>query len=194
MIMVFAALTLLAMYLPTRAALQRATQHAAIAMATERSDTWLFFDESSMSYYWENDDTKLDSVYASLLKSFASGLNAAKAESIVINAEKNGVLTPQGRLSVEYGVVNHAVYREIVITATRTIPMPVDLSFIGFPREIPVTVTAIAPAPNGDEFLRNADLAAESAAYLYEKYGTTPGGLFAKIQEVADKIPAFLGI
>ena len=51
MIMIFAALVLLSIYLPARAVLQRATQFAATALANEASDTWLFFDESSMSYY-----------------------------------------------------------------------------------------------------------------------------------------------
>ena len=39
--MIFAGLVLLAMYLPTRAVLQQATQYAATALATEQSDTWL---------------------------------------------------------------------------------------------------------------------------------------------------------
>ena len=51
-IMIFAGLVLLAMYLPTRAALQRATQYAATAIATERSDTWLRHDPDALAYYW----------------------------------------------------------------------------------------------------------------------------------------------
>ena len=50
-IMIFAGLVLLSMYLPTRANLQRATQYAATAMATERSDTWLRHDPKNLEYY-----------------------------------------------------------------------------------------------------------------------------------------------
>ena len=51
-IMICAALVLLSVYLPLRAAMQRSTQFAATAIATERSDTWLRFDPDTLSYHW----------------------------------------------------------------------------------------------------------------------------------------------
>ena len=68
-IMIFAGLVLLAMYLPTRAALQRATQYAATAIATERSDTWLRHDPDALEYYWIHDKDELGNVYGSVLGS-----------------------------------------------------------------------------------------------------------------------------
>ena len=106
--------------------------------------------------------------------------------------EANGVLEPAGELSVEYGVVNYIVYKEIVVTATRTIPMPVDLSFVGFPSEIPVTVTSTAVVQNGDEFVRNMDLARDLTLFLAEKFNLTD--MLDGVAELGEKFTGFLGI
>ncbi len=53
--MIFAGLMLLAMYLPTRALLQRATQYTATALATERSGRWLRCNPETGDYYWVRD-------------------------------------------------------------------------------------------------------------------------------------------
>ena len=45
--MVFAGLFLLSVYLPTRTILQRGTQYAAEGIATARSDTWVAFETST---------------------------------------------------------------------------------------------------------------------------------------------------
>ena len=193
-IMVFAGLVLLAMYLPTRAALQQATQYAATAIATERSDTWLRHDPDSMTYYWETERSALGSVYGAVLGALTGNNrdDADNAEQAVINMEANGVLEPAGELSVEYGVVNYIVYKEIVVTATRTIPMPVDLSFVGFPSEIPVTVTSTAVVQNGDEFVRNMDLARDLTLFLAEKFNLTE--MLDGVAELGRKFTGFLGI
>ena len=174
MIMIFAALVLLAIYLPTRAVLQRATQYAATALAIEKSDTWLFFDENTMSYYWETDKSNLNNVYVDLLKTVRPGSDdAGKAETIVRKVEDSGISIKTGTLTVEYGIVNYVIYKEIVITATRRIPVGVDLSFIGFPEEIPITATSTAVVQNGDEFVRNMGMAVSFVEYINEKFGFT---------------------
>lgn len=180
MIMIFAALTLLAVYLPTRAALQRATQHAATAIATERSDTWLFYDESSMSYYWETNKSRLTNVYVALFS--GAGANASRGEEIAASAEGRGLSSKAGVLTVECSIVNWIVYSEVVVTARREFTAPVDLSFVGFPATIPIEVTSTAVVQNGDEFVRNMDLAAEFARYLIEKFG---------LSDIADSITSF---
>ena len=60
MIMVFAGLVLLSMYLPTRAQLQRATQYVATGMATARSDGSVSFDEDG--YSWAGGDKEFANV------------------------------------------------------------------------------------------------------------------------------------
>ena len=189
MIMILAALTLLAAYLPTRAALQRATQYASTAIATERSDTWLFFDESSMSYYWETDKSKLKNVYVALFS--GAGADASRGEEIAASVESRGVSSKAGALTVECSIVNRIVYSEVVVTAKREFKTPVDLSFIGFPTTIPIEVTSTTVVQNGDEFVRNMDIAAEFAKYLSEKFGLSDIG--NSISSFGSKVSSFFG-
>ena len=180
MIMIFAALVLLAMYLPARAALQRATQYAATAIATEQSETWLYFDEISMSYEWETNKSKLKNVYVAL---FSGTENAAsRGEEIATRIENRGIGSKAGVLEVQCHIFNRFVYKEIIVTAAREFTTPVNLSFISFPETITVTVTSTAVVVNGDEFVRNIDLAVEFVNYIIEKFGLT---------DIADTINSF---
>lgn len=193
-IMIFAGLMLLAMYLPTRALLQHATQQAATAIATERSDTWLRYDPETLEYGWVQNKDELGSVYGALFGALTGNKrdDADNAAQIVINKENNGVFKPGGETTVQYGVVNYIIYKEIVVTATHTIPLPVDLSFVGLPAEIPVTVTSTAVVQNGDEFVRNLDLAMDVTEYLAEKFNLTE--MFDSVGKVWDKFTGLLGI
>ena len=193
-IMIFAGIVLLSMYLPTRALLQRATQYAATAIATETSDTWLFYDFNGMHYSWAESRSDLSNVYVSLISSFKSTNrdDADDAERIVSAVVKSGVSTAPGKLQVEYTVVNHIVYKEIIVTATKRIPSPVRMPMVGFPEEIPITVSSTAVVTNGDEFVRNIDIAADLAGFLAEKTGLDD--LFGKVGEFFDKVYNFLGI
>jgi len=180
MIMIFAALVLLAMYLPSQAVLQRATQHAATAIAAETGDTWLFFDDGGMSYYWETDKNRLKNVYVDLFS--GSGDASSKGETIVTEMENRGIGIRTGSLHIESNIVNRILYKEVVVTATREFPAPVDLSFIGFPLTITVTSTSTAVVQNGDEFVRNIDMASDFIGFINEKYG---------LNNVADAISSF---
>lgn len=194
MIMIFAGIVLLAMYLPTRSILQRATQAAATAIAVEKSDTWLSFNVDSMEHEWMGSD-ELGNVYLSLIRAIGGGGrdDADNAEQIVLKLENTGIINLPGEPTVvTYGVVNYVVYKEIVVTATRTIPSPVDLSFVGFPKEIPITVTSTAVVQNGDEFVRNMDLAADITVKVSEALGADE--IFQKVREVGGKLTGFLGI
>jgi len=189
MVMVFAALVLLAIYLPTKAALQRATQYAATVLAVEHSDTWLFFDEGSMSYYWETDKNKLQNVYAALFSGF--GDIASKGEKIVIDIDGRGVSSKSGNLTIDCYAVNKFVYKEVVVTASREHSMPVNLSFIGFPETIIIAVTSTAVVQNGEEFVRNVDLAAEFAGFISKKFGLT--NVSDSISSAWSKVASILG-
>ena len=109
--MIFAALVLLSMYLPTRAVLQQATQYAATALATEQSDTWLYFDEEDMQYRWETDKGELSNVYIALIKSFFQGDVQENAETIVTELESNSLVSKQGTLTVDCQVINYIFYK-----------------------------------------------------------------------------------
>ncbi|AZN39940.1 TadE/TadG family type IV pilus assembly protein [Paenibacillus albus] len=190
-VLIFFALVMLSVYLPTRAILQRATQYAATAIATEHSDTWLRYDEASMQYRWKEDRGELDNVYEAAVKSILpkANANSDQAEKIVKNTENRVVLTPSGGygaynrdLQVSLHVVNYVVYKEIVVTATRNIHVPIHLSIIQFPEEIPITVTSTAVVQNGDEFVRNMDLAVDFIQYLDERYQISSSDAFKNFQ------------
>ena len=168
MIMIFAALVLLAIFLPARAVLQRATQFAATVIATETSDTWLFFDEGSMTYMHETNIRRLKNVYVDLFTE--TGDVQSKGEAIVIDIERRSISSKSGQLSVESSIVNKILYKEVIVTATREFPMPVDLSFIGFPDTITVTATSTAVVQNSEEFIRNIDMSSDFIEYIIDRY------------------------
>lgn len=170
MIMIFAALVLLSIYLPTRSALQRATQHAAAAIAAAESDTWLFFDESTMSFFWETNKANLENVYVALF----SGMDIQGiGENIVTETERGNLSMKAGTLTVNSDVFDRVLYKEVIITAEREFAIPIDLSFISFPQTISITATSIAVIQNGGEFVRNVDMAIDFVKYVTEKFGLT---------------------
>ena len=169
MIMIFAALVLLAIYLPTQATLQRATQHAATALAVEKSDTWLFFDESDMSYYWETDKSRLLNVYAAMFSDISDVV--PRGEDIAAYVDSRTISPKAGGLAIDCYVDNKYVYKEIVITATREYAMPVNLSIISFPETLTITATSTAVVQDGDEFIRSMDLAVDFAEFISKKFG-----------------------
>lgn len=192
--MIFTGLMLLAMYLPTRALLQRATQYAATALATERSDTWLRCDPDTGEYYWLENKDDLGTVYSTVFGALKGNNRdeALAAEQLVEKMESEGLVRVNADLKVQYGVLNYIVYKEIIVTATKTITMPVDLSFVGLQNEIPITVSSTAVVQNGDEFVRNIDLAVDLVSDLSEKYGLDK--TFGKVGEFLNKFNKLLGI
>lgn len=188
--MIFAGLMLLAVYLPVRMTLQHNTQYAATALATRQSDTWLDFDTASMEYNWHTWRAELPNVYASVLASFFMQDTQDDAETIVKKLDEKSITTREGDLTVNCEIYNRIIYKEITVTATRKIKMPVNLSFVKFPTEIGITVSSTAVVLNGDEFVRNMDLAAEFVTYLEKEYGLP----FSKLGEWMDKVYGVLGI
>ena len=175
-IMIFAGLVLLSAYIPTRAALQRATQYAATALATQHSDTWLFYDseDEGAGYFWEKDKNSLANVYSSGF----SGIDDAgdRADGIVKLADSRAPRLRGGELGISAYVNDRIIYKEIVVTATHTFTSPVDLSIVGFPREIEITVTSTAVVHDGDEFIRNVDLTVDFLDFISEKFGLSDIG------------------
>ena len=168
MILIFAALVLLSLYLPVQATLQRATQYAVTAIATEQSDTWLTFDDNSMSYGWFTHKSDLSNVYAELFS--GSGNVQTRAETIVTYVEGRGISVKAGTLNVHAETVNRVIYKEVVVSATREIPVVINLSLIGFPSSISITAESRAVVQNGDEFVRNIDLAGDFVEFIADKF------------------------
>lgn len=191
-LMIFAGLVLLALYLPVRSVLQEATQYAATAVATDRSDTWLYYNDTSMHYSWHTSKSDLPNVYVALFQSLTAGQEEETARRIVEDRMEKSIVRPRGDLEVQCDMLNYVLYKEIHVTATYTVKVPVDLSFVRFPTEIPITVTSVSVVQNGDEYVRNLDMARDFLEYLDNKYQFTE--IFGKVKEVGAKIGGFLGI
>ena len=174
MIMIFAALVVLSAILPTRAALQRATQYTAMVLATERSDTWLFYDLDSMNFYWEKDKGRLGTVYSQVLSD--TGDISVRAGKIVKDSDRRFISLKDGELMIESRFNNNVIAKEIIVTATRRINSPINLSFVGFPEIIDITVTSMAVVQDGDEFIRNVDLITDFSAFIAERFGLSNTG------------------
>ena len=173
-IMIFAALVLLAMYLPQRAILQESAQVAAVTIATERSDTWIAFDENARFISRSNQPAPRNVYVRAVQNAFPNALeDEAKARSIVESIAATGILTAPGNIYTELRYRNYLVYQEVIVTVTQTIPMPVNLAFIGFPEEITIVQQAVAVILDGDEFVRNIDIAKDLTKWLDNKLGVS---------------------
>ena len=194
MFMIFFALVMLAFYLPQRAMLQRATQYAATAVATELGDTWIYYDGDSQAFGRYADHKALTvgkgGVYVTLFKSVFVNNNGG-AETIVedLDEKENMPIIANGDLMVECDIVNYVVYKEVVVTATRTITVPIDMSVIQFPQKVELVVTSKAVVQNSDEFIRNVDMAVN-----FVKRFEGVEKVFKKLGEARDKISNFFGI
>jgi len=189
---------ILAFYLPQRAMLQRATQFSANAIATEMSDTWMYFDANAMAPGRYANHSSLRSgkggVYVTLFKSiFNSGTGGAESIAESMDRSENIPIISNGDLTVECSLVNYVVYKEIIVTATRTIPVPF-LTTIKFPETIDLVVTSKAVVQNGDEFIRNVDIAVDFLAYLRNRFPDSVGKVFDKAGELGSKISDFFGV
>jgi hypothetical protein len=197
--MVIAALVLLAIYMPQRAILQRATQYTATAISTARSDVWIEYDGEGFTT-----PSKPANVYDSLFKAFVKGDESGVAEKSVKRLERKYTLLntfenhdysaqfADNGLTVSYDVLNLVIYKEVIVTATRRIPIPVDLSFVGFPKSLDITVSSTAVVQNGDEFVRNVDIVVDFVQYLDRKYHF--GDELDKIFEGMRRVEDFLNI
>ena len=175
MCMIFTALCLLAIYLPQRSLLQEAAQIAAVAIATDRSDTWISFDAEGTAITRPNVSAlRIDSpdvfrrnVYVAAFSGANSMLGQERAEEIVNHVVGNGFLRfNNSSIEVERRVANFLIYKAVTVTVTQTIPVPINLSFIGFPAEIVLVQEARAIVSNGDEFVRNVDIAKDLVAWI----------------------------
>lgn len=178
-IMTFVVLFLLAVYLPGRAVLQRATQYAATGIATAKSDSSFKFTAGG---YFE--DSNYDNVYAAMIASIDTGAGEAAVKEYC----KGAILGNSENISVECGVTNYLIYKEVYVTATQSIKSPVKLSFLGLSEDIELTVTSMAVVQNGDEFVRTMDIAADFTGYLANKAGIDLSAAMQKVQSVMDFI------
>lgn len=171
--LVFFCVMLLAFYLPTRAALQSATQNAATSLAVERSDTWITWNEELGLLTLEEDGDQLHHVYYSVFEDWDQ---EAKACALVQNYDYR--LLPYGAedIEVSYDYYNYITYSEIRITATIYIEIPLDLSMVGL-TSFPMSVQSIATVQDGDGFITQVDMASTMSEELFSVLTNSENGL-----------------
>jgi hypothetical protein len=171
--MVFAALVLLAMYMPQRAILQEAAQVAAVAIATERSDTWISFENNGS--FRRTHESEQRNVYVKAFQDTFGNSNSPeaqnKAQRIVESIAGNNFLPIPGTITVKEPIYTNAFfYQEVIVTVEKQISTPVDLSLIGFPTSITLTQEARVVILDGDEFVRTIDIAKDLILWLDNKF------------------------
>jgi len=135
-------------------------------------DTWIYYDTASLSYSRHTNASQLPNVYGALFSSDTSQYKN-KAESVVrkVDEAENVTVLPSGELTVKCNIVNYAVYKEVVVTATRSIRIPVNFSAIRFPRTLVMSVTAKSTVKDGDDFVRNIDIGVSFIEWLEQICG-----------------------
>ncbi len=190
-IMIICGLVILSLYLPIKGILQYATQRAANAISIEMSDTWVKFDNEKLEFSIIENYDKLDEegdVYKSAIGTIFSDNNEliTKAESIVNKLYDESVATKKGNeLKIDVKMKNAVIYKEITVSAEKTIPMISTLSYIGFPSELNIKSSSTAVVQNGDEMVRNMDIARDVTIALDKKYKISEQ--FASIGELFGK-------
>lgn len=189
-LMIFIGLVLLSVYLPERAVLQEATQYAATALTVEQADTWLNFNDAQTKFEWERNKEALPNVYVAFFSVLTGKTDTSGAKTTVTKIEGDSLVAVNGNLEVYVRLQNYIIYKEVTVSATRTVVSPVDLSLVGFPKEIPITVSSTAIVQNGDEFVRTMDIASDFVKYISEKYGLE----LNKLTDAFSKVWEFLGV
>jgi hypothetical protein len=80
-----------------------------------------------------------------------------RVDTIVHKIIDSGIQTTDSAVDVSCTIRKGLIYSEVEVVAAQTVIMPVDLSFISFPKEITITKKAICMVQDGDGFLRIAD-------------------------------------
>ena len=171
MIMFLAAIVLMSIYLPQRSLMQEAAQIAAVAVATDRSDTWITFDAHGNRIPLAG---RPDNVYIVAFRGRSAIENqwSDRVQEMVENHIASGIgITPNSDIAVNLHVINYFIYQSVTVTVTQTISVPINLSFIGFPREVVLIQEARAVVPNGAEFVRNIDIAMDLMDWVRSRFG-----------------------
>ena len=97
-------------------------------------------------------------------------------------------------MSVTCHINNYVIYQEVVVTATDVVRVPIDLSFIKFPNTIDLTTSSTAVVQNGDEFVRNMDIAADFVKYIDQRFNLSTSEAFVNIKDGINKLRNFLKV
>lgn len=178
MIMIFAAIVLLSMYLPQRAVLHNAAQYTATVLAREHSDTGYFFVHDDDEGFKEEWDFKLhnniiDATLGRMFEVYNKRNNfwyrafgwfllddddfKGRAQDIVDLIVNRSIRMSGSDVEVELAVDKTLLSTSFTVVVEQTITFPVDLSFIYFPTSMTLKQSACCIVADGDAFIRNVD-------------------------------------
>ena len=172
-IMIFMGIVLLAIYLPRQSQLQEATELAVTALTTEQSDSFIKFNDNTLKYQTLN-YSQLTNVYVELFRNITINENElrSRVDRIVNNHVRNSILQGNNpNVSVTLNLKDYIVYKELHVTAAQIIRHPVNLSLVGIPNTTRITATSKGTVQNGDEFIRNVDIAVDLAKFVDSQLG-----------------------
>lgn len=117
-----------------------------------------------------------ESDYKSFFKSICGHMFFDMGENVSITARKH----------------NYVFYKSIEATATQTVKPPIDLSWVGGPKEMKIEVTGEIVINDGDDFIRNVDFAIDMLADT--KLGKLVQGIGQKTKEIYGKFKEVLHV
>ena len=153
-IMIFFAFILLAIYLPTSAALQRSLEKAANIVSARHSDLGYTYDVSNDKAGVSDDRLRQENVYAYMTRGYAEEQEIAQriVEKYVTDALYVG---KDLHMSVRQDPNDK---RYILISAEQTLVLPFDFPFLPVSNEIPLKRSVRVMSRDADEFIRSMDI------------------------------------
>lgn len=162
----FTALILLSLYLPQKSLLQYAAQKTANTIAVDLSDTWVTLPEGS---------TTLSRILVDEIMEKREEFSLddrQKAENLLLTLGYNSLSWEIEKISVDCRVLEDIFGKDVQVTVYANYVTPVDLSWLGFSRIIPLTISANAVVNDGDDFVRQMDFFVDlvkDGGFLVEK-------------------------
>jgi len=169
MIMIFAGITLLSIYLPQRAVLHNAAQQAANILAKDLSDTGFYFTINSENHVVESWNFNLhpfpatDRSSSFIYRAFSpfsiseNELRSTAEQIVLATLENSFTIASSADVIIEVDSTVTLLYRHIEVTVRQEIPFRLNLSFIGFPSSLNLEQTASVFVADGSSFLRGID-------------------------------------
>ena len=167
------ALFFASLFMAQKANLQANLQNALIYFKASETDDFVSYRENieynrgdgtfgsiGNAYVVENDFNST-SPYRFLIKYF----DEAKFKEFFLDSCNNMFFYDGTNVNVECGCKNYLLFEKIWATATQTMTIPFDTSFIGIDPNVEITAHAEVVAMDGDNFIRSTDM----VVYWYEK-------------------------
>ncbi len=197
MLMVFA-VYYASIFMCQKANMQANLQNALVYYKNTDSDTYVTAN-ANMAYKRESASVGasgsaygVNQEHLSPYRFFLFSFNKEEFESFFRSMAGYMFFDTGDNIEITTDTTNIIVYKTIEAVATQTVRPAVSLAWIGFPDEIELKVTAKSVVTNGDELIRNIDLAVDLLRDT--KLGEIASNIVTKVTEVYGKMKKSLGL